>query len=612
MDSEGFKQVEYSIPESPGVYRYFDQHEGLLYVGKAKNLRKRVAQYFVEHRSPNRIRMMVRLIHRIEFTVVDSEHDALLLENVLIKKLQPRYNIRLKDDKTYPFLVLRNEPFPRLEVTRKVIKDGSRYYGPYASPPAMYTLLDLVRRLYPLRTCALNLTPSRLPAAAYRPCLEYQIGNCKAPCAQLQTEAEYAQMTDAVHHLLKGQLGSVIKGLKAQLQEAVKKLAFEEAHRIKEQVDLLEKYQARSTVVSTKIHDLDAYALARHQDRAVVNHLHVLNGAVVRSYNLELKLALGDEEDSARLMAQAILEIAERYQHKPQEIVCNVLPDSPPFPGVRSRVPISGDPKKLVDLSLKNAFFCLQEILKTPEQRETASRSDRLLLQVQKDLQLKELPMWIECFDNSHMQGSHTVSSCVVFRNGRPSKRDYRLFNQRDSEGIDDFASMHEVITRRYARLLAEDQGLPGLVVVDGGKGQLSAARDALIQLGLKEIPLIGIAKRLEALFRPGDPHPLMLDKKSPTLRLLQQMRDEAHRFGLNHHRRRRSNSQTVSSLQGIPGVGAVTLKKLLEAFGSPEQVYQADHSALAEVVGPALATKIGQASRARNKAGGEGSDPSS
>jgi len=593
MDNEGFKQVEYSIPESPGVYRYFDKNEALLYVGKAKNLRKRVSQYFLEQRSPNRIRLMVRLIHRIEFTVVDTEHDALLLENVLIKKLQPRYNIRLKDDKTYPFLVLRNEHFPRLEVTRKVQKDGARYFGPYTSPPAMYTLLELVRRLYPLRTCALLLSPSNIKKAGYRPCLEYQLGNCKAPCAGLQNEEEYREHTEAVHQLLKGNLGGLIKSLRVQLQEAVKQLAFEEAHRIKEQVEMLEKYQARSTVVSTKIHDLDAYALARHRDRAVVNHLHVLNGAVVRSYNLEFRLALEDEEDSSRLMAQAMLEIAERYRHEPREIVCNVLPDSPPFPGVRARIPASGDPKKLVDLSLKNAFFCLQETLKTPDQRQNATRSDRLLLQVQKDLQLKEVPSLMECFDNSHFQGSQTVSSCVVFRNGRPSKRDYRLFNQRDSAGIDDFASMHEVITRRYSRILAEGGELPGLVVIDGGKGQLSAAREAMTALGLGDVPLIGIAKRLEALFRPGDPHPLMLDKKSPTLRLLQQMRDEAHRFGLNHHRRRRSKSNTASELVNLPGVGPVTVRKLLEAFGSAEQVYLAGTEALAQVVGPSMASKI-------------------
>ena len=563
MDNEGFKQVEYSIPESPGVYRYFDKNEALLYVGKAKNLRKRVSQYFLEQRSPNRIRLMVRLIHRIEFTVVDTEHDALLLENVLIKKLQPRYNIRLKDDKTYPFLVLRNEHFPRLEVTRKVQKDGARYFGPYTSPPAMYTLLELVRRLYPLRTCALLLSPSNIKKAGYRPCLEYQLGNCKAPCAGLQNEEEYRELTEAVHQLLKGNLGGLIKSLRVQLQEAVKRLAFEEAHRIKEQVEMLEKYQARSTVVSTKIHDLDAYALARHRDRAVVNHLHVLNGAVVRSYNLEFRLALEDEEDSSRLMAQAMLEIAERYRHEPR------------------------------DLSLKNAFFCLQETLKTPDQRQNATRSDRLLLQVQKDLQLKEVPSLMECFDNSHFQGSQTVSSCVVFRNGRPSKRDYRLFNQRDSAGIDDFASMHEVITRRYSRILAEGGELPGLVVIDGGKGQLSAAREAMTALGLGDVPLIGIAKRLEALFRPGDPHPLMLDKKSPTLRLLQQMRDEAHRFGLNHHRRRRSKSNTASELVNLPGVGPVTVRKLLEAFGSAEQVYLADTEALALVVGPSMASKI-------------------
>lgn len=414
-----------------------------------------------------------------------------------------------------------------------------------------------------------------------------------APCAGLQSEEEYREYTEAVHQLLKGNLGGLIKSLRVKLQAAVKVLAFEEAHRIKEQVELLEKYQARSTVVSTKIHDLDAYALARHRDRAVVNHLHILNGAVVRSYNLELRLALGDEEDSSRLMAQAILEIAERYRHEPHEIVCNVLPDSPPFPGVRSRIPVSGDHKKLVDLSLKNAFFCLQENLKTPDQRQNATRSDRLLLQVQKDLQLQEVPTLIECFDNSHFQGSQTVSSCVVFRNGRPSKRDYRLFNQRDSSGIDDFASMHEVVTRRYARILTEGGEIPGLVVIDGGKGQLSAAREAMTKLGLEQVPLLGIAKRLEALFRPGDPHPLMLDKKSPTLRLLQQLRDEAHRFGLNHHRRRRSKSHTASELVNLPGVGPVTVRKLLEAFGSADQVYQAGSEALIRVVGASMASKI-------------------
>jgi len=591
MDLNGFKALEYSIPETPGVYRYYDRREHLLYVGKAKNLRKRVAQYFANRVDTHRIRLMVRLIERIEFTVVDTEHDALLLENVLIKKHQPRYNIRLKDDKTYPFLVLRHEPFPRLEVTRQIRRDGSRYYGPYSSPTTMYTLLDLIRKIYPLRTCALNLSDERISKAGYRPCLEHQLGNCMAPCAGLQSAEEYASYTDAVHLLLKGNLGGLLINLRKQIKECVARLDFEQAHTLKVQVELLERYEARSTVVSTTVKELDSFALAQHQDRAVVNHLHVRNGAVIRSFNLEIQL--GVEEDPSAVMAQAMLEICHRYEHQPVEIVCNIMPESLPFVRIPCRVPSDGDKRKLVDLSLKNAFFCLQELLRKPEERQFASRSDRLLQQVQKDLQIPQLPQHIECFDNSHTQGSQTVSACVVFRNGRPAKRDYRLFNLRDVEGIDDFAGMQEVITRRYQRMLTEGQALPDLVIVDGGRGQLSSAHSALVALGLGHLPLMGIAKRLEALFKVGDPHPLMLDKKSPTLRLIQQMRDEAHRFGLQHHRKRRHKAGMQSALDNIKGIGPETIRKLLSAFGSAERVFAADIDQLSAVVGGAKAELI-------------------
>ncbi|NBY30042.1 MAG: excinuclease ABC subunit C [Sphingobacteriia bacterium] len=591
MDLNGFKALEYSIPETPGVYRYYDRRERLLYVGKAKNLRKRVAQYFANRVDTHRIRLMVRLIERIEFTVVDTEHDALLLENVLIKKHQPRYNIRLKDDKTYPFLVLRNEPFPRLEVTRQIRRDGSRYYGPYSSPTTMYTLLDLIRKIYPLRTCALNLSDERISKAGYRPCLEHQLGNCMAPCAGLQSAEEYARYTDAVHLLLKGNLGGLLINLRKQIKECVARLDFEQAHTLKGQVELLERYEARSTVVSTTVKELDSFALAQHQDRAVVNHLHVRNGAVMRSFNLEIQL--GVEEDPSAVMAQAMLEICHRYEHQPVEIVCNIMPESLPFVRIPCRVPSDGDKRKLVDLSLKNAFFCLQELLRKPEERQFASRSDRLLQQVQKDLQIPQLPQHIECFDNSHTQGSQTVSACVVFRNGRPAKRDYRLFNLRDVEGIDDFAGMEEVITRRYQRMLTEGQALPDLVIVDGGKGQLSSAHSALVALDLGHLPLMGIAKRLEALFKVGDPHPLMLDKKSPTLRLIQQMRDEAHRFGLQHHRNRRHKAGMQSALDNLKGIGPETRRKLLSAFGSAERVFAADIDQLRSVVGAAKAELI-------------------
>lgn len=591
MDQPGFKLLEYSIPETPGVYRYYDRNERLLYVGKAKNLRKRVAQYFNDHHSTHRIRWMVRMIERIEYTVVDTEHDALLLENVLIKKHQPRYNIRLKDDKTYPFLVLRHEPFPRLEVTRRLVGDGSKYYGPYSSPTLMVTLLELVRGMFPLRTCSLNLNASRIAKAGYRPCLEHQLGHCMAPCAGLQSEEDYKTYTDAVNLLLKGNLGGLLKGLREQRKAASLAQQFEEAHRVHQRIQLLERYQARSTVVSTRILELDVFALAKHQDRAVVNHLHVRNGMIWRSWNLELKLGL--EEDPAKIMSQAMVETCNRFGHKPTEMICNVLPESPPFQGLSGKIPKDGDKKKLLDLSLKNAFFCLQELLRTPEQREFATRSDRLLLQVQKDLHLPALPEHIECFDNSHHQGGENVSACVVFRQGRPSKKEYRLFNLQEVQGIDDFRSMKEVLGRRYRRMLEEGHSLPGLVVVDGGKGQLSAAREALEALGLGQLPLIGIAKRLEALFRPGDPHPLMLDKKSPTLRLLQQMRDEAHRFGLKHHRNRRSKAGMNSVLLGIPGVGPASQRRLLEAFGSPERILNAGPEELTKVLGPSRAAKV-------------------
>jgi excinuclease ABC subunit C len=591
MDLADFKQLEYSLPETPGVYRYYDKGERLLYVGKAKNLRKRISQYFANRVDTHRIRLMVRLIERIEFTVVDTEHDALLLENILIKKHQPRYNIRLKDDKTYPFLVLRNEPFPRLEVSRQVRRDGSRYYGPYSSPTTMYTLLELIRKLYPLRTCALNLSQDRIAKAGYRPCLEHQLGNCMAPCAGLQSAREYSRYTDAIHLLLKGNLGGLLLNLRRQIKDCVSRLEFEEAHILKGQVDLLERYEARSTVVSTTIKELDSFAIAQHQDRAVVNHLHVRNGAVMRSFNLEIQLGL--EEETSSIMAQAMLEICQRYDHQPVEIVSNVMPESLPFVRVPCKVPSEGEKRKLVDLSLKNAFFCLQELLRKPEERQFASRSDRLLQQVQKDLQLPRMPIHIECFDNSHTQGSQTVSACVVFRNGRPSKRDYRLFNLRDVQGIDDFAGMQEVITRRYQRMLEEGLALPDLVVVDGGKGQLSHAHSALVALGLGQLPLMGIAKRLESLFKVGDPHPLMLDKKSPTLRLIQQMRDEAHRFGLQHHRKRRQKAGLQSSLDQIKGIGPRTIRKLLVALGSAERVFAASPDQLTELIGSSKAALI-------------------
>jgi excinuclease ABC subunit C len=591
MDLNGFKVLEYSIPETPGVYRYYDRHERLLYVGKAKNLRKRVSQYFANRADTHRIRLMVRLIERIEFTVVDTEHDALLLENVLIKKHQPRYNIRLKDDKTYPFLVLRQEPFPRLEVTRQVRRDGSRYYGPYSSPTTMYTLLDLIRKLYPLRTCALNLSADRIARAGYRPCLEHQLGNCMAPCAGLQSAQEYNRYTEAVHLLLKGNLGGLLLNLRKQIKDCVAKLDFEQAYTLKGQVELLERYEARSTVVSTTIRELDSFALAQHQDRAVVNHLHVRNGAVMRSFNLEIQLGL--EEEASGIMAQAMLEICNRYEHQPVEMVCNVMPEGLPFVGVPCKVPTDGDKRKLVDLGLKNAFFCLQELLRKPEDRQFASRSDRLLQQAQKDLQLPQIPQHIECFDNSHTQGSQTVSACVVFRNGRPSKRDYRLFNLRGVEGIDDFAGMEEVISRRYRRMQEEGQPLPDLVVVDGGKGQLSSAHAALVALGLGHISMLGIAKRLEALYKVGDPHPLMLDKKSPTLRLIQQMRDEAHRFGLQHHRNRRHKAGMQSVLDHVKGIGPQSCRKLLTTFGSAERVFSAEPDQLVAVIGSAKAALI-------------------
>lgn len=572
------------IPHRPGVYQYWDADNELIYIGKAKDLRNRVASYFVKDLNVNaKTRVLVSKIRKITFTIVDTEVDAWLLENSMIKKHQPRYNVMLKDDKTYPWIIIKNENYPRIYWTRRIIRDGSKYLGPYASVSMMHTILDLIRETYPLRTCNLALTRENIDAGKFKVCLEYQLGNCKGPCQNFQTEADYERNIEEIKDILNGKTAQVIKNLKADMDNAAMNLDFELAHKLKRKFDLLDKYQHKSTVVNSSITEVDVFSIASEEKYAFVNYLKVMNGTIIQTQTIELKKRL-DESDE-ELLTLAITEFRSRYNSTSREIIVPFDIDLDD-PAIRFTVPKLGEKKKLLDLSAKNVAFFKKEKIDQYEKLNPDVKTERLLTQMMKDLRMNQLPKHIECFDNSNFQGKHPVSAIVVFRDARPSKKDYRFFNVKTVEGPNDFATMEEAVHRRYRRMLEEGGELPQLIIIDGGKGQLSAALKSLKLLGIeKQVTVIGIAKRLEELYYPGDQYPLYLDKKSETLKIIQQLRDEAHRFGITAHRKKRDKSTLVTELDLIAGIGKVTSEKLLKYFKSVKKIREATIAELQEVV---------------------------
>lgn len=573
------------IPRKPGVYQYFDKNNELIYVGKAKDLRNRVASYFVnEHQLNSKTRVLVRKINRIAFTIVDTEIDAWLLENNLIKKHKPRYNVMLKDDKTYPWIVIKNEHFPRIFWTRKYIKDGSRYYGPYASVGMMHIILDMIRELFPLRTCNLNLSPENIAKGKYKICLEYQIGNCKGPCEGYQSEEEYDRNLVDIKDILNGKITVVTNRLKGQMNEAVSALDFEAAQKVKMKLEKLSNYQSKSTVVSSSITNVDVFNIASEDNYAFVNYLKVVHGMVIQTQTLEMKKRLDESEEE--LLALAIPEFRERFKSTSKEIIVPFDIHIDESNEIKFTVPKAGEKKNLLELSRKNVAYFKKERMLQYEKLNPEVKTERVLKQMQKDLRMNVLPQHIECFDNSNIQGNYPVSAIVVFKDAKPSKKDYRHFNVKTVVGPNDFATMEEAVFRRYRRLLDEDQQLPQLIVIDGGKGQLAAAMKSLTLLGIeKKVTVIGIAKRLEEIYYPGDQYPLYLDKKSETLKIIQHLRDEAHRFGITFHRNQRSKKTFVSELENIAGIGKVTVEKLLKKFKSTKKVKEASDEELSKVL---------------------------
>jgi excinuclease ABC subunit C len=594
MTTADFRAIQDGVPKEPGVYRFFDEEGAILYVGKAKSLRSRLASYFGERTDQAyKTRVMVKNAHHIEFTIVETESDALLLENSLIKRYQPRYNVRLKDGKSYSYICIKNERFPRIFITRRIIRDGSSYFGPYTSGARLKIILDLIKQLFPLRTCTFNLSPENVAAGKFKVCLEYHIKNCHGPCEGLEDEAAYNERIAQIKNMLRGHFGAVIGHFKAEMHRHAANLEFEKAQLIKDKLAAFEDYQGKSTVVSATIRDVDVFAIAAGEKEAYVNYLKVINGAIIHTHTQEMVKNL--DEDEADLLAFAIPELRERFQSIAPEIIVPfpvVLAD----PAAQLTVPKIGDKRKLLELSEKNVRFHLlqrqkEEVSKTKRQ----TPAERILRTLQQDLQMKDLPLHIECFDNSNIQGTNPASACVVFKNARPAKNDYRHFKIKTVEGPDDFASMEEVVLRRYRRLLEEEQPLPQLVIIDGGKGQLSSAMKSIHALGLADrMTVIGIAKKLEEIFFPGDSVPLHINKKSESLKLIQQARNEAHRFSLAYHRNRRSRSFLQTELTTIPGIGEKTAQKLLSHFGSVKKLREATVANMAEVVGMAAAKKVG------------------
>ncbi len=560
-----------ALPEEPGVYRFFDQEGTIIYVGKAKSLRKRVSSYFMNKSQLERkTRRLVSLITNLEYTVVTTEFDALLLENNLIKQYQPRYNILLKDDKSYPYVVVTNDAYPRIYSTRKLRKGEGTYFGPYASGRTMSTVLELIKKVYTLRSCSLPLNTQNVTEGKFKVCLEYHIGNCKGPCENLQPQAEYRQEVDEAIHILKGNLAPAKQYFRELMQDHAEKMEFEKAHKAKLRLESLEDYQNKSIVSNPNWPDVDVVTLIAGEDVCYINYMRIQFGVVNLTLNYEIKRKLDDPDQPAEdILTQIYLQLRQTYESEAKEVLSN-LAFTTELPGISHHIPQIGDKKKLIDMSVRNALYFKKDQLGLKEEKQTEKREDRILAKLQADLRLQEIPDHIECFDNSNIQGTNPVAAMVCFKNGKPSKKDYRHFHIKTVIGPDDFASMDEIVTRRYTRLVAEDQPLPKLIIIDGGKGQLSAACEALKRVGVYgKIPIVGIAKRLEEIYYPEDPLPLYIEKKSEGLRLIQQIRDETHRFAITFHRDTRSKNSIKSRLEGIKGIGLNTADKVYKHFKS-------------------------------------------
>jgi len=586
---EKLKNIACNLPDNPGVYRFYDKKGKIIYVGKAKNIKKRVSSYFGKTLH-GKTRVMINKVTEIRHTVVESESEALLLENNLIKRYQPRYNVLMKDDKTYPWICVKEEPFPRVFMTRNVVRDGSVYYGPYTSVVMVRTLLDLIKQLYPLRTCSYNLSPETIAEGKYRVCLEYHLGNCLAPCVGKQSEESYNESIRQVKEILKGNIHNVTKYLKNRMKDYADTLKYEEAHIIKEKLEIIRKYRSRSTVVNSRISDADVFGMDEEDDKIFVNYLKIIRGAVVQTHTIELRKRI--EESNNELIALAITVLRERHSSTAPEIILGIMPDIK-MSNIKYTLPRKGDRKKLLDLSERNArVYRLNQ-----KKKSIKSVEDRIIQNLEKlknDLHLPSLPVHIECFDNSNIQGSDPVAACVVFRNAKPSPKEYRHYNIKTVKGSDDFASMEEVVFRRYRRMLDEDSVLPQLVIIDGGKGQLNAALKSFESLEIRgKITIIGIAKKLEEIYFPGDSVPIYIDKNSISLKIIQNLRNEAHRFGISFHRDKRSSGMTKSSLDDIKGIGPKTKEILLKKFGSFEKIKSVPSQNMEKIIGKSKTQKI-------------------
>jgi len=588
---EELKKQIADLPDLPGVYQYFDKTGKIIYVGKAKNLKKRVSSYFNKNLDNHKTKILVSHIDHLKFIVVESELDALLLENNLIKTYQPKYNIALKDDKTYPWIVVKNEPFPRIFQTRQKWKDGSTYFGPYPNVKVMQSLLGLIRELYPLRTCALDLAANKIEQKKYKTCLEFHIGRCLGPCVGKQSPSEYAQMVEEIELLLKGKTFHLLQVLKGKMHAFAAKYEFENAQRTKDLIEQIEKYKAKSTIVSPSLSDVDVLSFDLQEDRFFFNYMVIQEGAIIHAYTSEATRKL--EETSSEIISYVLPEIRERFESQSKEVLVSEKIELH-LPGIQFSVPQIGEKKKLIELSQRNVHYFRLDRLKKEQKYQEEKGPDRILQQIQKDFKLQELPIHMECFDNSNFHGTNAVSACVVFKNGKPSKNDYRHFNVKTVEGPDDFATMKEAVYRRYKRMLDENQPLPQLIIIDGGKGQLGAAVETLAELGLRgKIAIVGIAKKLEEIFFPGDQYPIYLDKRSESLKVVQHMRNEAHRFGITHHRNRRSKNAIQSELLEIPGIGEKTMLLLFQTFKTIQGIKTADKEMLEKTIGRSKTTTL-------------------
>lgn len=588
--SESIELQLKTLPNAPGVYQYFDKDNKIIYVGKAKDLKKRVTSYFTKTQENGKTRVLVKKIVHIKHIVVNTETDALLLENNLIKKHKPRYNVLLKDDKSYPLICIKKERFPRVFMTRNVVKDGSEYFGPYTSVKTVRVLLDLIKDLYPLRNCSFDLSEKNIEEGKYKVCLEYHLKNCKGACEGLETVENYNESIKEIRNIVKGNFKESLERFQIIMHDFAAKMEFEEAQKVKEKVDLLSNYQAKSTIVNPSINNVDVFSIISDETHGYVNFLKISNGSIIQSHTTEIKKKL--EESDKELLELFIVEIRQRFHSQSPEIYVPFEVDL--GENIKVTVPKLGDKKRIVELSERNAKYYRQEQLKQIKIVDPERHVNRIMLQMKKDLRLSEEPKHIECFDNSNMQGTNPVAACVVFKDGKPSKKDYRHFNIKTVEGPDDFASMEEVVYRRYSRLLSENESLPQLIVIDGGKGQLSSALKSLDVLGLRgKIAIIGIAKRLEEIYYPGDSIPMYLNKKSETLKIIQYLRNEAHRFGITFHRNKRSKSAIQSELEQIPDIGTQTITTLLSRFKSAKRVKEATFEEIKEAIGNSRAEKV-------------------